>query len=115
MKAVWVAVLEDGSVFVEGEGGQTWDGMPSAPRVRFLQIRDLTSGATLVTLQEFVRYYAYNEAVAVIGRQGIQSAKVIGGQRADGTVEEIRLEFRWSHQRPATPSVRNGALREGTG
>lgn len=114
MHPIWVAVLEDGGVLVEGEG-RTWDDVPRDARIRSLQLRDLRGGATLASLDGFVGFYVYNEAAAATGRQGVPTAKVIGGVRADGTVREVRLAYEWQHSDLTAPGVVPSGLREGTG
>jgi hypothetical protein len=114
VKPIWVAVLHDGGVLVEGGNCATWDDVPRGARVRRLEIRDADGGATFVSLDGFARCYAWNECTALVGaRQGVPSAKVIGCVLPDGTVREVRLAFEWWHSSPAMPGVAETGLRGG--
>jgi hypothetical protein len=114
VKPIWVAVLEDGGVLVEGGNCPTWDDVPRGARIRRLEIRDLDGGATLVSLDGFARCYAATEAAARPGQsRGLPSAKIIGCVRADGLAQEIRLEFHFVARVPGRTEIPEAGLRLG--
>jgi hypothetical protein len=69
--------LADGRVFTEGDG-VTWDSVPTDSPVQALSLLEKASGVSIFTIEGGVKYYFANEAVAMVGGEGVFAGKLFG-------------------------------------